>query len=73
MKRLLVITMVAGLMSFGALAGQSARQTPKSATPPVASSAPSSQTAASPDHAKHVKKNKKKHSKDGDGSVKPKN
>ncbi len=74
MKRLLVITMVAGIMSFGAIAGQSVKQ-PKSTTPPAASSAPS-ETPAMPQNAKHVKKQKtKKHKGDTDTSTtaKPKN
>ncbi|MCC7342131.1 MAG: hypothetical protein IT170_13715 [Bryobacterales bacterium] len=73
MKRLLVVTMAAGLMSFGAIAGQSAKHATKSSTPPVAASSASSTTATSPEHPKHVKKSKKKHAKEADGSVKPKN
>lgn len=68
MKRLLALTMVAGMMSFGALAGQST----KPSNAPAAASASESPAAGS--HAKHVKKHKEKKEKSsaGDGSVKPK-
>lgn len=60
MKRLIALTMVAGLMSFGAFAGQSNKPMTKTSAPPAvaASTTTASQPATAAEHG-HVKKEKK--------------
>ena len=73
MKRVFAVAMIAGLMSFGAIAGQSTKTTPKPATPSASAQTIPAQSAGTPVKTSKTHKKDKKHKDTQTTSTNPRN